>query len=119
MTTYLGYYRPTADWLEQANAAARAGEPVLPPEFLQKVAELPDKMPASCTILGSWGPRGSSAELPSVMVVETDNDADLTFITQYYQGWLGFQWTPAISIGATKAQRLEQQAEAEAQLQTT
>ncbi len=115
MATYLGYYRPTADWLEQANAAARAGDSSFPPEFLQKVAELPGKLPASCTIQGSWAPRGSSGDLPSVMVVETNDDADLTFITQYYQGWLGFQWTPATNIGGTEAQRREWQA----QLQTT
>jgi hypothetical protein len=39
------------------------------------------------------------------MIVETDTLDHLTFITNYYTGFLNFQWTPASSVGSNKDQR--------------
>ena len=41
---------------------------------------------------------------PSVLIVETSDDAHLSFINSYYSGWLEF-WVPAAKIGATRAER--------------
>ncbi len=119
MATSIGYYAPTPDWAAEANANARAGKPLFPAAFLEKVAELPGKLPSGCSIVGSYAPRGggpvlSQAGLPAVMIVETSDDADLTFISNYYSGWLAFNWAPATVVGATREQRAAFVAETQA-----
>ena len=41
------------------------------------------------------------------MIIETSDTAHLGFISNYYAGYLQFQWFPATSVGANKNQREE------------
>lgn len=117
MTTFIGYYRPDAGFLAEAGERSRSGGPAgFDPKFLELVAALPDQLPSGCTIVGSYAPRGNDATNPSVMIVETDDDAHLAFIGNYYQGWLQFQWVPAASVGGSRAARDEFVAQAQAQV---
>ncbi len=111
MAIYLGYYRPTPTFIEENQARARREGPGPDPTFRQKVQELPDKLPAGCRILGSYAPVGGGGPvlaepgLPAVQIVETDDPTHLGFISQYYAGYLMFQWTPATSVGGTRQER--------------
>ncbi len=110
MNTDLGYYRINPNWAASTSDQARKGISSPPTDFLKKVRELPEKLPPGCTIVGSYAPRAVGAVLidpgpPSVMIVETSDDAHLSFINSYYSGWLEFLWVPAAKIGATRAER--------------
>lgn len=106
MSLFLGYYRPTATFRQNNEARAIQGEPIPDPKFIQMVVDLPLRLPAGCTIVGSYGPSGGSPELPpAVMILETSDPAHLGFITNYYSGYLHFQWFPATTVGADKNQR--------------
>ncbi len=106
MSTYLGFYRATQGYRTEMELRARGGDTSMDPKFMQLVVDLPIRLPAGCNIIGSYGSVGNSAEgLPNVMIVETDNLDHLAFISNYYSGFLDFQWTPARSIGANKDQR--------------
>lgn len=112
MAVYLGYYRAVPRFAEEAQARAREGAGP-DPSFRRMVTELLDKLPASCHLLGSYTPLGGAGAVlsdpgpPSVMIVETDNPADLGFISQYYAGYLMFQWLPAVRVGATHQERAD------------
>ncbi len=117
MATFIGYYSPDEAWLAETNAKARTDGPTgFDPTFLERVAALPDQLPSGCKIVGAYASRGLSSATPSIMVVETDNDDDLTFIGNYYQGFLQFLWVPAIAIGGTRAARDEWIAATQAQI---
>lgn len=108
MSLFIGYYRPTATYREANEARARQGETAIDPKFAQMVVDLPLKLPAGCSILGSYGPGGNSPDNPpNVMILETSDTAHLGFISNYYAGFLQFQWFPATSVGANKNQREE------------
>ncbi|MBK7723714.1 MAG: hypothetical protein IPI33_00215 [Dehalococcoidia bacterium] len=108
MSIYLGYYRPTATYREANETRARQGDTTLDPKFAQIVVDLPLKLPAGCSILGSFAPAGGSPDNPpNVMIIETSDTAHLGFISNYYAGYLQFQWFPATSVGANKNQREE------------
>lgn len=117
MATFIGYYRPDAGWLAETNAQARSEGPVgFDPKFLERVAALPEQLPEGCTILGSYAPRGVAESTPSVMIVETEDDAHLAFISNYYQGWLQFTWVPGVSVGGSRATREDFVAASQAQI---
>jgi len=117
MTTYIGYYRPDANWLAETGARSRSEGPTgFDPAFLQRVAALPEQLPNGCAIVGSYAPRSVAEATPSIMIVETDDDAHLAFITNYYQGWLQFSWAPAVSVGGSRATRDEFVAQSQAQV---
>ncbi len=106
MSIYLGFYRTTDGFRTESEVRARGGDTSIDPRFLQLVVDLPLRLPAGCSIVGSYGSLGASPQgLPNVMIVETDTLDHLTFITNYYTGFLNFQWTPASSVGSTKDQR--------------
>jgi hypothetical protein len=111
MAVYLGYYRTTSSFTEENQARARSQGPIIDSKFRQMVVDLPDKLPAGCRIIGSYAPMGGGGAvlgdpgLPSVQIVDTGNPADLNFISQYYSGYLMFQWTPAISVGSNRQER--------------
>jgi len=106
MSTYLGFYRVTEGFRTEAEVRARGGDTSPDPKFMQLVVDLPIRLPAGCNIIGSYGSLGGSpAGLPNVMIVETDNLEHLAFISNYYSGFLDFQWTPARSVGSNKDQR--------------
>ena len=112
MAVYLGYYRVVPGFMQENQERIRREGPTGPdPKFVQMVRELPDKLPAGCRILGSYAPLGgasgdvSEPGPPSVMIVETDEPRDLASITQYYSGYLAFQWAPATAVGATRQER--------------
>ncbi len=91
-TTYVGFYRPTAD--SPVNGAWRdTGK--LPPNFAKMVNEFPSKLPATCKLIGSWG---VSPPGPSLIIVEAESMADLIHISTYYAGWLEFDWRPTRSV---------------------
>ena len=109
MTTYIGYYRPVPQYLQESGARARAGDPSPDPTMRRLVTELPEKLPAGCSIVGSYVP-GAGPVLhepgpPSVMIVECDGIEPLQFISRYYTGFLQFHWVPAMSLGATQRER--------------
>ncbi|HLZ68976.1 MAG TPA: hypothetical protein VKV26_03615 [Dehalococcoidia bacterium] len=103
MSVYLGYYRVTPGFAEANAARARSGEASIDPKFRQMVIDLPGKLPANCRIIGSYAPMGT--DLPAVMIAETNNTDDLFFISQYYNGYLQYQWVPARAVGTTAAER--------------
>ena len=39
------------------------------------------------------------------MIVETESTSALGFISQYYAGYLAFEWTPANRVGGTREER--------------
>src|SRR4051794_35420934 len=100
MAVYLGYYRVVRQFQEQTQAQARDAGVEMDAKFRQMILALPDRLPAGCTIVGSYTPIGGGAVLhepgpPAVMIVETESTRDLVFISQYYTGYLQFEWTPA------------------------
>ena len=110
MATYLAYYRVAPSFNEENQARARGGGSGIDPKFRQMVVDLPNRLPSSCRILGSYAPVGGGAVLsepgaPAVMIIETSDPRDLTFISQYYTGYLIFQWTPATSVGGNRQER--------------
>jgi hypothetical protein len=109
MAVYIGYYRPTAGFMEANFARARAEGFSPDPRMQQLVRELPERLPSSCRILAAFSPMAApvfgEVVPPGVLVVETETTADLSFITQHYSGYLMFQWVPATVIGATRAER--------------
>jgi hypothetical protein len=117
VSAYIGYYRPAQSFLEANQAKARdQGAFAVEPKMQQKVRELPEKLPSGCKILGAFAPIQSGAvigdnALPGVLVIDTENSADLTFINQHYAGYLIFQWTPANVVGTNRAEREAMQAQ--------
>ena len=113
MAIYLGYYRPAPSFMEETQARARGeGAGAGPdPAFRRLVQELPERLPAGCRILGSYAPVGGGGPvlaepgLPAVQILESDDPTHLGVISQYYAGYLMFQWTPATSVGGTRQVR--------------
>lgn len=106
MSTYLGFYRTTDGFRVESEVRARSGDTSIDPRFLQLVVDLPLRLPAGCNIIGSYGSIGGSPQgLPNVIIVETGDPDHLQFITNYYAGFLDFQWMPARSVGSNKDQR--------------
>ena len=106
MATYIGFYQANEEFFRANAERARAGEP---PDLTlrDKVVELRDKLPASLTLIGSWGVSKVGAvnrERPNVWICETDNAADLQFVSNYYQGFLEFEWVPATSVGVSASE---------------
>ena len=119
MAVYLGYYRAAPEALQENRARAREQGAAPDPRLQRLVVELLDKLPAGCTVLGSYTPMagavfGESAP-PSVMIVDAEHPAALSFISQYYAGFLLFHWVPATRVGATHQER-EAWAAAQAQV---
>lgn len=84
------------------------------------VVDLPGRLPAGTTIVGSYAPAVTGAVFgegtpPSVMIVEADDPTSLGFIGNYYAGYLIFQWMPATVVGGDPQRRAAWRQEAEAQ----
>ena len=111
MAIYLGYYHPAPEFARAQQARARAGDLTPDAAFTRRVLALPEQLPPGCTLRGAYVPVGwlgtdpSDLGFPAVMVVETANPADLSFISQYYLGYLMFRWTPATAAGTTRQER--------------
>jgi hypothetical protein len=110
VAVYMGYYRPAPGYIEANQARARAEGPSPDPKLQRLVAELPEQLPKSAKIIAAFSPVQSGAVLsdtgaPGVIIIQTDNSADLQFINQHYAGYLMFQWVPANVIGTTRAER--------------
>lgn len=107
MATYIGYYRTTDAFAQEIQQNSREGKPI-DQKFMQMVVDLPAKLPASCSVIGSYAPAAGpvlGAQPPSIQIVETSDTRDLQFISQYYGGYLMFHWVPATVVGANKQQR--------------
>ena len=109
MPVYLGFYRPDPEFQREFGARVRAGEQSGDTRIQRLVVELPDKLPASCRIIGAYNTMAgnvlSDPGPPGVLIVDTSNGDDLLFISQYYSGYLQFQWHPARAIGANRQER--------------
>lgn len=106
MATYIGYYRPNQRFVDERNAAAREVGAAMDPKFSQMVADLPLKLPSTAHIIGSFAPIGGATPAsPAVFVVEASDVSGLQFISNYYQGYLEFDWHPGVSIGVDKNER--------------
>ena len=116
MSTYIGYYRATDGFAEENMERARREGSGLDDKFARMVVELPGKLPNGLSIIGSYSPMANGpvlgSQLPAVMIVDAETTSDLTFITNYYSGYLQFQWQPATVVGASRAQREAWQAKA-------
>lgn len=104
MATYIGFYGPHPAQLAETGERARSGAGPNA-AFQDMVQSLPGKLPAGTAIVGSYATM--SNERPAVMIVETDDPAGLAFISNYYQGYLQFDWSPANVIGGNQAERDE------------
>jgi hypothetical protein len=110
MAVYLGYYRVVRTYQEQNQARAREQGLGIDAKFRQLILGLPERLPAGCRIIDSYTPIGGGSVIrepgpPSVMIVETESTSDLAFISQYYTGYLAFEWTPANRVGGTRQER--------------
>lgn len=109
MALYLGYYRAVPHFLQETQERARGQSPAPDPKFQRLVIDLLEKLPAGCKIIGSYVPMAGAVLAdhgpPSIMLVETDNLADLSFISQYYTGYLLFHWVPGTRVGVTRQER--------------
>jgi hypothetical protein len=110
MALYLGYYLFVPEFSHEGHARASSGDTAVDPVMMRKAIELPERLPAGCRLQGAYVPHGMAygepdTTQPAIMLVETDNPADLDFISRYYQGYVSFRWTPANAVGATRAER--------------
>ncbi len=109
MALYLGYYRPVPAYLQEVWTRARSGDRTPDAAFGRLVTALPQQLPAGCRLLGSYAAIGGEGlgtpSPPSVMLVESDSTEALAFISQYYTGYLQFQWVPARAVGASSTER--------------
>lgn len=116
MSTFIGYYRATESFVAENLERARREGPGADEKFTRMVVELPGKLPNGLSIIGSYSPMASGpvvgSQLPSIMIVDAETPGDLSFITNYYAGYLYFQWQPATVVGASRAQREAWQAQA-------
>lgn len=103
MAAYVGFYDISENWAAENAQNARAGNGGMDPRFAQLVTDLPNQLPEGCSVVSSYGT--TSANRPNVMIVETANQADLNFISQYYNGYLAFDWVPATNVGQSQAER--------------
>jgi hypothetical protein len=96
MSVYLGYYRTVPEFR-------------LDDRFRRLVVDLPDKIPAGCLLVGSFAPAGGAAGIgasrPAVMIIETDHEEDLEFISRYYADYLVFDWVSVRPIGTSRQER--------------
>ncbi|MGE0227687.1 MAG: hypothetical protein AB7I38_07005 [Dehalococcoidia bacterium] len=102
MTLYIGFYTIDPHFQRESGERARSGDNTMDERFGRKVVELRDRLPASLKLLGSYATQ--SAERPNIWLCETDNQADLQFVSNYYEGYLRFDWVPATVIGANAAE---------------
>jgi hypothetical protein len=109
MSVYVGFYRIDPDYAREVSARSRAGEPAADPRLARLVVELIDRLPAGCKLLGAYNTMAGNVlndpGPPGILIVDTSNGDDLLFISQYYSGYLQFQWHPARSVGATREER--------------
>jgi hypothetical protein len=110
MATYIGYYRAHPDYARENGQRARdAGRAVPDDTFREKVATLRDKLPPSIKLLGSYAPIQSGTpdpdpRHPAVWICECDDPAELTFVNNYYAGYLQFEWVPVTALGNVASQ---------------
>ncbi len=102
MATYVGFYTidPSYAALGAENARSGGGPDIA---FLDKVRALGSTLPEGTRIIGSY--MTMSSEKPNVLIVETDDPSALAAISQYYTGYLAYDWTPANVIGASEGER--------------
>ncbi len=109
MATYLGFYRAVPTFLEETWARARTGDRAPDAAFRRLVTGLLEQLPRGCTLLGSYAAIGGAGQgttgPPSVLIIETSDTAALSFISQYYSGYLQIEWVPAQAVGMTGAER--------------
>ena len=110
MAVYMGYYHPNEEFARENGARSReAGSPSVNDTMRQKVIDLRDNLPASLNFIGSFAPFGGAAvpHRPGVWICETDDLEDLQFVTNWYMGFLEFEWVPARAVGTTAAATTE------------
>lgn len=106
MSTYLGYLRPTATFRARMEERAIGGDKSNDPGFSQLLLDFPSNLPEGCTQVNTYVPIGvAAASPPMVTVIETDQPADLQLISEYYRGYMEFQWAPVNVLGPTRAER--------------
>lgn len=96
---YIGFYDVDPDFRRAIGDGARTGDNSLDKAFRERVVALRDRLPPTLKLLGSYGTQATAH--PNVFICETDNQADLAFISNYYTGYLVFDWVPANAIGTT------------------
>jgi hypothetical protein len=101
---YIGYYHPNPDFWRESGERARNGDG--PSAAMgEKVVNLRDNLPKGLKLLGSFAPiGGATAGRPAVWLAETDDTSHLQFVSNWYQGFLDFEWVPATAVGLTAQQ---------------
>ena len=103
MNTYLGYYRINPNWATSTSEGPQGhleSADRTPGEGARTSGEASTRLHhrgvlrsrAVGAVLSDPGP-------PSVLIVETSDDAHLSFINSYYSGWPEFLWVTAAKIG--------------------
>ena len=115
MTTYIGYLTSSPSYIAEWQAKVRAGGPAVDEWATGRVLELRKTLPPGRKVHGTYVPRGTpsvlAAEGPGVMIVETEDDAHLAFISTHYTGLLDIVWRPATFVPGSLAEAEEQMAE--------
>jgi hypothetical protein len=115
MPLYLGLTRTDPGYAAETAERARREGPATDAKLARMVSELPEKLPETCRYVSAYSATSvhiDGAPLVSIIVVEAADTSDLNFISQYYAGYLQFQWAPTTSIGATREEREASQAQA-------
>jgi hypothetical protein len=112
MSTYIGFYRATPEFTSALNAhdLGLNGATNVRAGLTERVRGLMDALPDGCRLVNAYAPTGAGAVVgeqgfPGVMVIETENAADLAAISTHYGGYLSFQWSPVRVSGATREER--------------
>ncbi len=101
MTLYIGYYRPSAaQWQRFADAEDNGTVEEEQQAFMARVLAARASSFAG-NIVASYSPISTSFDLPSIMIVETDDATTLAAINAHYNSVLEFTWSPGNSIGTT------------------
>lgn len=112
MSPYMGFYRATPEFASAASSRALGvpGSVDVEAGLFERLRGLTAALPAGCRLVNAYASIGGGAVLgekgvPGVMIVETENAADLFAITRHYEGYLAFQWAPANAVGGSREER--------------
>ena len=110
---WIGFYRANENWIREVEATMRRTgktrqEVLAETGILSKVRAFPQSLPQSCRLVGAYNPTRSIshgdpawAQFPAVVILETDDPADVTHYINYYDGILTVAFHPYIEVPRT------------------
>ena len=99
MATYIGYFGQTETWITLRDQKIMSGEwessSIPDPDLQVKVREFPGFLESiGVKLIGSYVPVGQPLnETPGIMIIETDDPANLQQIMFYYMPYLTYSFS--------------------------